>query len=309
MNDSLLFSTARGIRVLKVSLAIMAVATAIEAAFAIASGSAGLLADTIHNLADLVTSFPLWLAFILSRRSSNRQFTYGLSRSEDLAGFTILFVILASAAIAGYESFARLATPAPPAHTEAAVLAALVSFAANEVVAAYRVRVGRAIGSVALVADGEHARADGLTALAAAAGLVGVGLGFPLADPIAGLVITVAIVVIAVQSGRELILRSLDAIDPAIVAEIERHACTVAGVRSVSSVRARWLGHSILADLELGVDGSLSVAQGHAIGEEVQHLLLHQIEHLEAVAVHVDADDAAGGDNPHHLTAHHRAHT
>lgn len=305
-SDSLLFSTERGIRVLKISLAIMAATTLLEGALTLASGSAGLLADTIHNLADLVTSLPLWVAFVLSRRAADRQFTYGYSRTEDLAGIAILLVILGSAAIAGCESVLKYLSPAPPTNTEWAMIAALISFAGNEVVAQYRIREGSAMGSAALVADGQHARADGVTALAALAGLIGAHLGLSWADPMAGIFITLAIVLIAVESGREVVLRALDAIDPKIVAEIERVAGSVDGVASVQAVRARWLGHAIVAELELGIDGSLSVAAGHAIGENVRHALVHQINRLEVVAVHVDAFDADGLNAGHQLTEHHR---
>jgi cation diffusion facilitator family transporter len=283
-----------------------AATTVVEGALALASGSAGLLADTIHNLADLVTSFPLWFAFVFSRRAANRQFTYGFSRSEDLAGIAILLVILGSAAIAGFESIQRFMSLAPPINGEWAMIAALISFAGNELVAQYRIREGRAIGSAALVADGQHARADGVTALAALAGLVGARLGYGWADPLAGIFITVAIVIIAVESGREVILRALDAIDPNIIAEIEKVAGSIDGVLSVQTVRARWLGHAIVAELDLGIDGSLSVAAGHAIGENARHALLHQIDRLEAVAVHVDAFEADGQIVSHELTAHHR---
>jgi cation diffusion facilitator family transporter len=240
----------------------------------------------------------------LSRRHATRRFTYGYDRAEDIAGVLIVLIIVASAFVAGYESYLRLIHVEGPRHLEWAMGAALIGFMGNEAVALYRIKVGREIGSAALVADGQHARIDGLTSLAALAGLLGVSRGYPMADPLAGLLITVAIFFIAYKAGREILARLMDAIDPQMVEDIERVALEVQGVRLVHDIRARWVGHQIYMEIHISVDGHLSVIEGHRRAEEVCHELLHHIPRLSGIVVHVDPVEKIG-ESYHGLTAHH----
>src|SRR6266540_746931 len=194
--DSAMEASARGMRALLVSLAglgVTAVAQAVVAAF---SGSVALLGDTLHNAADALTAAPLAVAFVLGRRPATRSYTYGYGRAEDLAGMAVVVAIAASAAAAAVAALRRLPHPGGVSHLWAVAAAALVGFLGNELVARYRIRVGREISSAALVADGLHARTDGLTSLAVLLGAGGVALGFDLADPVVGLGITVAILAV-----------------------------------------------------------------------------------------------------------------
>lgn len=296
--------TDRGIWAIQFSLLILLITAALQGIVVVYSGSVALLADTIHNVADAFTALPLWIAFALSRRRATRRFTYGYDRAEDIAGVLIMLVILASAIIAGYESYLKLAQAEVPRHLGWAMGAALVGFLGNEAVAHYRIKVGREIGSAALVADGQHARVDGLTSLAALAGLFGVFWGYPLADPLAGLLITAAIFLIAYETGGEILSHLMDAIDPETVEEIERTAMRIPGIRCVHDIRARWLGHQIHVEIHINVDGHLSVIEGHRIAEEARHTLIHRITRLSEVIIHVDPVEEAGG-SYHDLTAHH----
>lgn len=297
-------ATGRGIWALKVSLLGLLATAVIQAAIVTVSGSAGLWADTLHNFADALTSLPLWMAFALARRSRSRRFPYGYHRAEDLAGLLILLIILLSALAAGYESMRRLLSQAVPQAPFLAMVGAGIGFLGNEAVAHLRIRVGKEIGSAALVADGQHARLDGLTSLAALVGLVGVVLGFPIADPIAGLAISVAILAMLWEISRDLLGRVMDAIDPKIIEAIETKARHAPGVREVYDLRARWQGHDIVAELTISVDGGLSVAEGHQISEEVRHQLLHEIPNLSDATLHVDPFEEPPGAH-HRETAHH----
>ena len=181
-----------------------------------------LLGDTLHNFADALTAVPLGVAFTLGRRAPTRRFTYGYGRAEDLAGLVVVLLITASSALAAYAAIRRLLHPEPVSYLGFVAAAAVIGFAGNELVARYRIQVGRRIGSAALVADGLHARTDGLTSLAVLLGAGGVALGFRLADPIIGLVITVAILAVLRQAAREVFARLLDAVDPALVDRVEQ---------------------------------------------------------------------------------------
>src|SRR3990172_11318191 len=205
--------------------------------------SAALLADPIHNLADVFTSLPIWIAFILSRRQANRRFTYGYSRAEDIAGVTVILFIVASAGFAAYAAAQKWSSQTATTHLGLGMAAALIGAIGNELVAMYKIREGRAIGSAALVADGQHSRADALTSVGAFLGILGVFLGLPCADPLMALLISAAILYIAWDSGREVFSRIMDAIEPETVERIEQAAGAVAGVRGVDEVPARWIGH------------------------------------------------------------------
>jgi cation diffusion facilitator family transporter len=255
-----------------------------------------LLADTVHNLGDAATALPLWIAFTLARRRPTARFPYGLGRVEDVAGVTIVFIILASAAVAGYEAVGRILHPQPVSHLGAVIAASIAGFLGNEVVAVYRIRVGGEIGSAALVADGYHARVDGLTSFAVLPGAVGVYLGFPLADPLVGLAITAVILGIVWQSGKVVFARMLDGVEPGVVEDLREAAARVPGVKAAAEARARWIGHRLHAEVSVSVDPGVTVAQGHALALEVRRLLMAEIENLAAATVVVVplAEDGAG---------------
>lgn len=302
--DSALEASAEGIRALKISLVVL-LATAVAQAFVVVlTGSVALLADTVHNFSDALTALPLWVAFVLGRRASSRRYTYGYGRAEDLAGVFIVAMIALSAVVAGITAVRRLFDPQPVEHVGVLIAAGLVGFAGNELVALYRIRVGRKIGSAALVADGLHARVDGLTSLAVVAGALGVLAGFPLADPIVGLVITLAILVLLRSAGREIYRRLMDAVDPAVVDLAESCLLATPGVESVESLRLRWIGHLVRAETGIVVDSSLTLVQAHDIAVEAHHRLLHEVARLVDVTVHVSPQTRPGAEDHAVLSAH-----
>ncbi|MFC8362166.1 cation diffusion facilitator family transporter [Streptomyces griseorubiginosus] len=303
--DSALESSARGMRALWVSLAVLGVTALGQAVVVVVSGSVALLGDTVHNAADALTAVPLGIAFVLGRRAATRRFTYGYGRAEDLAGIAIVLTIAASAAFAGWAAVDRLLDPRPVAHVPAVAVAALLGFAGNEWVARYRIRVGRDIGSAALVADGLHARTDGFTSLAVLVGAGGSALGWQLADPIVGLAITAAIALVLRDAAREVFRRVMDAVDPALVDRAESALRSVEGVRGVGELRLRWIGHRLRAEVAVVVDGEMTVRQSHAVAVEAEHALLHAVPRLTAALVHADPAPAPGEADPHHALAHH----
>jgi cation diffusion facilitator family transporter len=284
--DSALESSAAGIRAVKLSLLVLG-ATAIAQIVVVAmSGSIALAADTIHNFSDALTAVPLWIAFALSTKAATRRYTYGFGKVEDLAGSFVVAMIALSAIIAGYQAVERLIHPQPIANVGWVALAGVAGFLGNEWVALYRIRVGRQIGSAALVADGLHARTDGFTSLAVLLGAGGVALGFPLADPIVGLVITVAILAVLRTAVRDVFRRLIDGVDPDMVDTAESVLAGQAGVQSVRSVRMRWIGHRLQADAELDVDPTLSLAAAHRIAHDCEHDLTHALPKLATAVIH-----------------------
>lgn len=302
--DSAIQASAAGIAVTKLTLAILLGTAALQLVIALVSDSVSLLADTVHNVADALTSVPLWIAFVVGRRARTRRFPYGFRRTEDLAGIAIVAVIAVSVVVIAWESVARLLDPKPLEHLPWVLLAGVLGVAGNEAAAAARIRVGRRIGSAALVADGYHARADMLASLAVVLAVIGTWLGYPVVDAIVGLVIAGLILWILRATAARVLQRLMDGIDPDALDLVEDTAAAVDGVQAVTRARARWSGHRLEADLAVTVDRDLTVAQGHDVAEHVRHALLHRVPRLGDVHVHVDPCDHAGGD-AHAQTAHH----
>lgn len=284
--DDELEGSAAGIRAVKVSLVVLAATAALQALLVPVSGSVALLADTVHNVSDALTAVPLWIAFALARRGASRRYTYGYGRAEDLAGLFVVAMIALSAVIAGWEAVDRLLHPRPVEHLGWLAVAAVIGFTGNELVALYRIRVGRRIGSAALVADGLHARTDGLTSLAVLVGAAGVAFGFPAADPVVGLVITVAILLILRAAWRDVFRRLMDGVDPDLVGEASTALRGTAGVQGVRDLRMRWAGHRLLAEADIEVDPALTVQQSHHIAHHAEAHLIRHVPRVSRATIH-----------------------
>ena len=178
-----------GVRAVLLALAILGAGAAVQTVIFVLSGSVALLADLIHNFGDALTAIPLGAAFLM--RSE---------RAERIAGLFVVAAIFVSACVAGVEAGVRIAHPSAPSHLVALAVAGVVGFLANGAAAAVRTRAGRRLASPALVADGDHARADALVSLGVVASAIAVAAGAPVADPLIGLAITVAILRITYRS-------------------------------------------------------------------------------------------------------------
>lgn len=282
--DASITTTDRGIWAIKWSFIILAITSALQLVVVYISSSVALLADTIHNIADATTAIPLWIAFMMVRRAPTKVFNYGLGRVEDLAGILIVLIILFSAVFAGYQAIERLIHPQAITYLAWVAVAGVIGFLGNEIVAVFRIKVGREIQSAALIADGYHARTDGLTSLAVVVGAFGVWLGYPLADPIIGLLITITILGIVWQSAKSVLVRALDGVEPAIVDEIQHAAEHVKGIKIVSA-RARWLGHRLHTDVAISVDDKLPVSAGVKLAEQLRGELLAHISALRTATI------------------------
>ena len=285
--DDAMESNERGIWALKISLLGLGATALFQVIIVVFSGSTALLADTIHNFGDAVTAIPLWLAFAFQRRERSRRFTYGYGRTEDIAGVIIVGLIFFSACVAGYESIRKLIDPQPVTHLGWVAAAAIIGFIGNEAVAIFRIRVGKEIGSAALIADGQHSRVDGFTSLAVLIGAAGVWVGVSVLDPLIGLAITVAILFIVKDAARAVFLRVLDGVEPGILTKVEQAPLHVEGVQGVHEVRARWLGHRVHADLHVTVDRRLSVAEAHSIMDQVHDELAEHVPAFGGATIHV----------------------
>jgi cation diffusion facilitator family transporter len=295
---------AEGIRATKVSLIGLALTALAQAVIVVFTGSVALLSDTLHNLTDALTAIPLWIAFSLSRRRPTSRFTHGYHRTEDLAGVVIVLAIAVSAGAVVWESIGRLMNPQTIRLARWVIAAGVIGALGNEVVARYRIRVGRRIGSEALVADGLHARTDAYTSLSVVVAGIGSIIGWEWVDPAAGLIVAVVILLILRRTAVTMVGRLLDAVDPALVERAIAIAGSVEDVREVTAMRLRFSGHRLLATVSIGVDPDVSVTDGHDVGQRVAHELAHRLPYALEAVVHVDP---AGLEGCHDLTEHHRA--
>lgn len=291
-----------GIRVTKVSLVGLGITAAAQAVVVVFSGSVALLSDTLHNLTDALTAIPLWIAFSLGRRRPTRGYTYGFYRAEDIAGLVIVAAIGASAVLVIWESVRRLIEPRLIDRIPWVIVAGMVGALGNELVARYRIRAGRAIGSEALITDGHHARTDAFTSLAVVAAGIGAALGAAWVDAVAGLVVAGGILWLLARSGRRMWRRVLDGIEPKTVDDVEAAIRGIAGVRDVTDLRVRWQGHQLRITASIAVDPDLTVKVGHDTAHEVEHALHHRFTSPITAVIHVDPH---GQTDAHDTTAHH----
>lgn len=290
--DEALEADASGRRALVISLLGLGITACVQAVVVILSGSIALLGDTLHNIADALTAVPLLVAFALARRPPTKRLTYGYGRAEDLGGLFVVAMIALSSALAAYESIQRLIHPRHVSHLWAVAAAAVVGFVGNELVAQYRIRIGRQIGSAALVADGLHARTDGFTSLAVLLGAGGLAMGWRWADPAVGLLITVAILGVLRSAVAQVGARLMDAVDPALVDQATRAIETVDGVHGVRDLRIRWIGHTLRAEADVTVEPNLSVADAHDLAHHAEEHLLAYVPRLTGATIHVSPEGA-----------------
>ncbi len=296
--DATIFTSERGLWATRWSFIALFITASAQLVVVLLSHSVALMADMIHNFGDATTAIPLTIAFVLAKRSPSRRFTYGLGRVEDLAGLAVVMMILASAIVAGYVAIDRLVHPHDVGQLGAVMIASVIGFLGNEGVAIFRIKVGKEINSAALIADGYHARTDGWTSLAVLVGAVGVHFGYPIADPIIGLVITVAILGVVWQSVRAVFTRMLDGIEPEMLAKIRETAAAVPGIAEVGEIRARWLGHRVHAEVTVSVGADLTVSQAHALAEAVEHALKESHPVISGASIHTHPVEASASSRP-----------
>lgn len=294
-----------GERVTKQTLVLKLAGAGVQLGIVAISGSLALMADMIHSFADASTTIPLWIAFVLGRREATSRFPHGYRRAEDLVGVFIVLVIMGTSLLVIWESTQRLRAPTPITNLPWVAAAAVVGIVVNEVVARIRIRVGRQIGSSALVADGLHARTDTLSSAAVLVAVAGVAFGYDLVDSLVGFVVAAIILWMMKDTVVQIGLRLMDGVEPGTLEQIGAISAEVEGVEQVDAVRARWSGHRMMVEVSVAVDPEQSVRAGHLVAEQVRHAVLHEARHVHDVLVHVNPAVGDEDDDPHALTRHH----
>lgn len=282
-----IYNNELGIRTVKQALWLLGATTIFQAGIYVYSGSVALLADTVHNLGDALNSIPLWIAFVLARRAATRRYTYGFGRAEDIAGLFIVLSIGFSAAYILFEAVTKIINPKLIAYGGWVVVAALVGFVGNEAVAVMQIRVGKKIGSEALITDGRHARVDGFTSLAVLPAVIGSWLNIPILDPIFGLVIGVAIVFITRDAIVAMWYRLMDAVDPQLIEQAEAAIRKNNMVLKINYLRMRWVGHSLYLEGSIFIDPKLDFSQMQQIRDQIDLELIEELPYLSEITIAV----------------------
>jgi cation diffusion facilitator family transporter len=269
-------------RAIVVSALGLAATGAIELAIAVFTGSVALLGDALHNLADVSTSLVVFVGFLVSRRPPTPRHPYGYERAEDLAGLGIAAVIWASAVFAGYESYEKLISSAGTTHIAAGVAAGAVGLVGNLGVSIYKARVARRIHSATLAADAKHSWLDMLSSVGALVGLGGVALGYRWADPLAGAVVTLFICHVGFEVTEQVLHHLLDGVEPEDMTAARAAALGVAGVRA-ADVRGRWMGRSLVVEIDGVVDGDTPLGDALELGRRVDVAVRSAVPHVRAV--------------------------
>jgi cation diffusion facilitator family transporter len=270
------------IRAIAISAIGLALTGLAELAIALVGNSVGLLSDALHNLSDVSTSLVVFIGFRVSRRTATPGHPYGYERAEDLAGLGVALVVWASAVFAGYASIHKLLAHGHTSHLALGMLAAVIGIVGNRVVAWYKHRVGTAIQSATLIADARHSWLDALASAGALLGLAGAALGYGWADGVAGLIVTAFIVHVGWEVTSELVGHLMDGVDPEVITSAERAALGVGGVRHVH-IRARWMGRSLLIEVEGFVPPDITVHDGEQVGSAVETAITRAVPEARAV--------------------------
>lgn len=268
-----------------VSALVLGLAGLVELGIALLSGSVGLLGDALHNLSDVSTSAVVFVGFRVSKRPATPSNPYGYERAEDIAGLGVAIVIWASAVLAGVVSVHKLLVAGQTSHIDLGIVAAVIGIVANQVVARYKGRVGRRIQSATLLADAKHSWLDALASGGALLGLLGVLAGYHWADGVAGLIVTGFIVHVGWEVTADLVAHLMDAVDPAMLSAAEDALLARTAVGHVH-VRGRWMGRSLIIEVDGFVAPTTTVEEAAALRDGVEDAVLRAVPETRAVLWH-----------------------
>ena len=269
-------------RAVAVSAVGLALTGTIELAIAILTGSVALLGDALHNLSDVSTSAMVFVGFAVSKKPPSRTHPYGYERAEDLAGVGVAVVILASAVFAGYQSYEKLVSNRGTTDLAVGMVAAVIGMAGNFAVSRYKAHVATQIHSLTMQAEAKHSWLDTASSFGALVGLSGVGLGYQWADPVAGFAVTLFILHVFWEVSTEIARHLMDGVEEDTLVAAEAAAARVPGVDAVV-VRGRWMGRSLMIEVEGRLPGGTSLGSAEMTGQEVEAAIRESVQNVRHV--------------------------
>lgn len=280
----------RGEKGTRIGIFILLFLTLIKGTAAILGHSRALLADSIHTFADVLTSVIVLIGLYIAQRPPDKTHPYGHGKAESIAAKTIAIILILIGAHFGIDNFKRVFARDLFIPGKITLWITLLAIITQESLFRYKFRLGKKIGSSAVIADAWHHRSDVLASLAAMIGIGGARLlDRRWLDPLAGVVVYILIMIVGIKIFFATTGELMDAtIDKRIRERIEKAALRVKGVKRVSDLRARRSGLDIFVDLKIEVDSKLTVEEGHAIAAQVKRRILKEVEQVANVLVHVN---------------------
>ena len=292
-------STKVAFRVSRISIYANFALSAAKLAAGLIAHSGAMVSDAVHSVSDVFSTFIVMIGVRLAGKESDREHPYGHERMECVAAIVLAGILLATGLMIGWQGVRKIMSPEDlQAPGVLALIAALVSIGVKEAMYRYTRRAAKKIDSDALMADAWHHRSDALSSVGALVGIGGAMLGFPILDPVASLVICLFIAKAAYDIFRDAVNKMVDqSADEETEAALR--ACAVAhpGVMGVDRLMTRKFGNRMYVEMEISVDGSMSLTAAHAIAEEVHSEIERQFPRVKHIMIHVNPAEDSPADS------------
>ncbi len=253
------------------------------------AGSAALVADGYHSLADVLSDIGILLALKAASTPPDQEHPYGHHSFETLGAILVSAFMLLTAGFIGKNAIAGLWNRDFPNLEILALWASLGSVLVKEVMARYTILVGRLQGSPALLANGAMHRSDAISSLAAAAGIGGALLGWTYLDKVGALVISLFILKMGWDLLKENVMALMDTMpDQELVAQIRFSVESVPCVQEVRDLRVRQRGSTFLADVRLAIHPDHTIEAAHNIAHAAENRVQDENPKVARVFIHVE---------------------
>lgn len=278
-----------GVKASIVTVVVNIILSIIKIAAGIIGNSKAMLADGVHTLSDVLTTFVVLIGLKVSSKEADEQHPYGHEKYESIFAKLLSLLLLLTGIYIGYESFKSLLYGNLEKPSSIALISAIISIISKELMYIYTIRVAKKIKSISMEADAWHHRSDALSSIGTFVGILGARLGLSALDPIAGVIVSIFVI----KVGADLYLKSIrelvdESADNRIIKEIKELIYNTNGVKGIKNLKTRTFGNRIYVDLEIFVDSDITVKEGHDIAEEVHDVLEGTIEDIKHCMVHIE---------------------
>lgn len=273
----------------KISTMVTILLSLVKGMVGLVSGSVALLADAVHSFSDVFASIAVWLGLRFARKEPSERFPYGLYKVETLALLVVSIIVIVSGIEILLESMKRLWASYTITLPHVTIAVACSSALVSLLLSRYKDKVGKSIGSQALIGEGKHSMVDVYSSIIVVLGVAFNFMGIPWAEAVAGLIITIIILKLGLWMGRDSILVLLDiCLRPEYAQEIRRIAENIPGVKAVHGIKVRRAGPFVFGEMHMEVDERLSVDRAHEISEKVEDKVKEKIKEMDSLTIHIE---------------------
>ena len=282
------FRSEGGKKAAKVAIIANCCLTVLNITVGIISGSYGLISEGAHTLSDVATSVIAYFGFVVGQKPADKEHPIGHGRAEAISGLVIVIFL----AIVAYEiitgAFDKIFHPnlITIPDTFAAIMA-VVGIFVNLKISDYIIKIGKEINSPAIVADGKHQKTDIFSSVAVLVGVVVSNMGFPILDPIVGLIIGLLIIKTAYEIAKENIDNIMGKVpSQELIKRVENIANASANTNTAHNIRIDYFGSYATVTLHIELDGNMTLDESHKIAHKVENDILENIPIIKSALVH-----------------------